>query len=484
MASEWERTQRRLDAGAEYEGREEETQRRNAEIQGHLDKLDSTLTDGVRAAPALNYERRMQRVPDPSAVPPPDITPEPAEGDYLLASPGPMSHLMPGWEKRHQARQDNAWDHYRASIARWRRQRNSVEEARTEHLAEVESRKQSALTRNRTLRRLEEDAAAGGREAVEDYVLWALRSSNYSFPVASSVRYILSRKELLLEIEFPKVDSVIPTLASWSHVKTRRAVESKDRTIDDRNRRYKKLLAQITLRAVYECFHVDSYGHVQVVSFKGMVSGVSPISGRPVKPTVISLRVEREDYLDRDFFHVDAVKLLRSFRANVSDQPTELKPIPLVVEFDLSDPRFIEEEDIVSHMDDRANLMDVTPAEFESVITNLFNTMGYKAKQTIRSKDGGVDCIAIYEDPVGIIKCVIQAKKWTAAVGVDAVRDLYGAMTHERASKAILVTTSTVTAGGKKFADDKPMQIVEGNELLGLFEKWTDHKLTIVFPPK
>ena len=135
-------------------------------------------------------------------------------------------------------------------------------------------------------------------------------------------------------------------------------------------------------------------------------------------------------------------------------------------------------------MDDRDNLLDLTSAQFETVITNLFNRMGYEAYPTVRSKDGGIDCIAYLRNPVSVFKCVIQAKQWTQPVGVSAVRDLAGAMDHERASQGILVTTCRVTSAGWQFAEGKPLQIIEGGQLIDLFAQYTDLRVTIVFPPK
>jgi restriction system protein len=94
------------------------------------------------------------------------------------------------------------------------------------------------------------------------------------------------------------------------------------------------------------------------------------------------------------------VKALQSLRANFSPAPTELLPVPAVVEFDVSDPRFIEEQDIISSLDERTNLVELTPDAFEQLITNLFNKMGFDAHPTRTSKDGGVDCIAYYKKAI------------------------------------------------------------------------------------
>ena len=54
------------------------------------------------------------------------------------------------------------------------------------------------------------------------------------------------------------------------------------------------------------------------------------------------------------------------------------------------DPRFIEETDVLSGLDQRPNLMDLTPSEFESLISNLFQKMGLETRLTQASRDGGL----------------------------------------------------------------------------------------------
>jgi restriction system protein len=55
------------------------------------------------------------------------------------------------------------------------------------------------------------------------------------------------------------------------------------------------------------------------------------------------------------------------------------------------DPRFVQESGVLSTLDTRPNLMERTPSEFESLITNLFEQMGLETRQTQASRDGGVD---------------------------------------------------------------------------------------------
>jgi restriction system protein len=112
--------------------------------------------------------------------------------------------------------------------------------------------------------------------------------------------------------------------------------------------------------------------------------------------------------------------------------------------------------------------MELSPRDFESLITNLFEKMGLDTRQTQPSRDGGVDCVAYDPRPIFGGKVVIQAKRYKDTVGVSAVRDLYGTMQNEGASKGILVTTSGYGKSSFEFAAGKPLALLSGTHLLYL----------------
>ena len=56
-------------------------------------------------------------------------------------------------------------------------------------------------------------------------------------------------------------------------------------------------------------------------------------------------------------------------------------------------------------------------------------------------------------------------------VGVSAVRDLYGTVMNEGATKGILVTTSNYGNDAYAFAQGKPLTLMNGANLLFLLEK-------------
>ncbi len=117
--------------------------------------------------------------------------------------------------------------------------------------------------------------------------------------------------------------------------------------------------------------------------------------------------------------------------------------------------------------------------DFEHLIRELFEKEfqkdGGEVKVTQASRDGGVDAIAFDPDPIRGGKIIIQAKRYTNIVGVSAVRDLYGTVLNEGATKGILVTTSDYGADAYNFAKDKPLTLLNGQNLLYLLKKHNYH---------
>lgn len=100
--------------------------------------------------------------------------------------------------------------------------------------------------------------------------------------------------------------------------------------------------------------------------------------------------------------------------------------------------------------------------------------MGLKATTTKASGDGGVDIIATNEQPILGGKYVIQCKRYGAGnnIGEPVIRELYGAMMHENASKGILITTSNFTKQAIIFAQNKAIELINGVSVICLLNKY------------
>lgn len=109
-------------------------------------------------------------------------------------------------------------------------------------------------------------------------------------------------------------------------------------------------------------------------------------------------------------------------------------------------------------------LRGIHPTEFEEYIADLFNRLGYKSQATGGSHDQGVDVIAEKDG----IEHYIQCKKFiTSVVHVGDVRDFYGAIAdHLTKGKAYFITTNKFTLEAEKFAEDKPIELIDGHRLI------------------
>lgn len=144
------------------------------------------------------------------------------------------------------------------------------------------------------------------------------------------------------------------------------------------------------------------------------------------------------------------------------------------------DKRFIVQGNSLNELENRSNLLELSPSQFEDLVANLFSKMGLETKLTRGSRDGGVYAVAFDIRPVLGGKVVIQAKRYKDAVGVSAVRDLYGTMLNEGANKGILVTTSRYGPDAYVFSSDKPIELIDGSALLYLLREHADVHARIV----
>jgi restriction system protein len=276
-----------------------------------------------------------------------------------------------------------------------------------------------------------------------------------------------------VEWYLPSVE-VVPGEKAFRHVKIHKAVEPTARPLAESGKLYQSVIAQIALRTVREVFDATSEDTVSTVVFNGRVHAVDPLTGQKIQPHLITLRATREQFsrlvLDEPKFKpVECVR--KYFFADVSPHPDELIPVEPVMPYSMADPRIVEPVDVISDIDKRPNLLDYSPKEFESFIQNLFAKMGFDTKLYQASGDGGIDCVAYDPHPITGGKFIVQAKLYTRTVQPTHVRDLWGTVQHEGATKGIMITTSGYGPDSYKFAGGKPLNLIDGSGLLSLCQQ-------------
>lgn len=120
------------------------------------------------------------------------------------------------------------------------------------------------------------------------------------------------------------------------------------------------------------------------------------------------------------------------------------------------------------------SLQALSPTEFEDFVKMLLTNMGFSATTTSATGDGGIDIIAVNEQPIFGGKYVIQCKRYAVGnnVGEPTIRDLFGVMHAENANKGILITTSDFSKQAVAFAQNKAIELINGLALLSLLNKY------------
>lgn len=120
------------------------------------------------------------------------------------------------------------------------------------------------------------------------------------------------------------------------------------------------------------------------------------------------------------------------------------------------------------------SLKQILPQQFEQLIGNLFEKMGYHVRLTPRTKDRGIDILAKRSNETGIENLAIQCKHYPGGrVGVEHARSLYGVMQdNPEITKGVLVTSGEFSKDCKNFANGKRIELFDGKYLCGLLEKY------------
>ncbi len=101
-------------------------------------------------------------------------------------------------------------------------------------------------------------------------------------------------------------------------------------------------------------------------------------------------------------------------------------------------------------------LHSLPPRKFEELIASVFHKSGFDVELTPETRDGGIDIIAVRRDDLcGGSLNLIECKRYLPhnTVGIGVVQRLYGVVEQHKATKGIIVTTSSFTKDARKAAE-------------------------------
>lgn len=471
-----------------------------------LKEVENTLLHTLDHHDAIDWESIKDRSPFPKPCPakpspPPRPTPiatptEPKETDDAYQPQiGFMDKIVTSrralktaearsrFERDHAAWQENKRQTAEKNAAlegSYRQTLAAADAAHAQQLLAWEAERDAFLLeqqeQNRAIDQQQAAYLAGDAQVVLGYCDMVLSNSKYPnfMPQEWELDYNTENRVLVVDFSLPAPEDV-PTLVEVKYVPTREEFTEKHLTENQAAKQYDELLYKIALRTIHELFEADVVNAIQMVGFNGYVRSIDRATGNEINNCVLSVQAKREEFMGINLANVDPKACFKQLKGVGSSKLHSITPVAPVLRIRRDDGRFVSAYDVAHHLDDGYNLAAMDWEDFEHLIREIFakefSANGGEVKVTQASRDGGVDAVAFDPDPIRGGKIVIQAKRYTNTVGVNAVRDLYGTVMNEGATKGILVTTSDYGPDAYEFANGKPLTLLNGANLLHLLEK-------------
>lgn len=484
-----------------------------------VDSLKNFLNIAVNLDISVDWEASKESVKEQHKIPNKpekpnlqDIPPEPSHNDPEFQPDfGLLDYILP---YRKREKREKMREAFEEAHAEWEEEKERIEsenqrlreqfaQQKEQWESEVEEVKEKRKKAVEAVEQLREDYRSGEKEAVQKVTKEVLEGLPYPTPDAYDkikrafegeleTTFKPESNLLIIDRSVPPPEK-IPRRKKIKYVKSRDAFKAKDLSKRDFKELYESIPYQVALRTVYEVFRIDRVevseggvptafqpenkeaGVIETVVFNGWVTSVNPATGHEETVCTLSLQASRDEIMELNLSQVDPKAAFKNLKGVSASKLRDKSPITPIVQADRSDSRFTEGRDVGEDMKEGENIAAMDWEDFEHLIRELFESEfakeGGEVKVTQASRDGGIDAVAFDPDPLRGGKIVIQAKRYTQTVGVSAVRDLYGTVMNEGASRGILVTTSDYGSGAYDFAKDKPLQLLDGGNLLSLLEQ-------------
>ncbi len=449
------------------------------EAQKALEQIGNTLIFTLNIDDTIDWEKLKDLssfdIPKPEEL---KIPKEPKSTDtkYQLK----LSILDKLFSSRKEKKIEKSVSLFKNDHKKWENEKEELIKKNENELKKWENEKKIFLEKqkkkNEAVKNKKEEYFHKSAEAIIDYCDMVLANSIYpdAYPQQYDIDYNPESKIFIVEYSLPSPD-IVPKLKEIKYIQSKD--EFNDVYISDAafNKMYDDLLYKITLRSIHELFEADVINAIDSIIFNGWVKSIDKATGNEVNACIISIQANKEEFLQINLANVDPKLCFKKLKGIGSSKLHGLASIRPILKINREDTRFISPYDVVDSIDESENIAAMPWEDFEHLIRELFEKeftkVGGEVKITQASRDGGVDAIAFDPDPIRGGKIVIQAKRYTNIVEVSAVRDLYGTIVNEGATKGILVTTADFGPNSYDFAKDKPITLLNGSNLLHLLEK-------------
>ncbi len=499
----WDKIESKRRITEEKEANLEEAKIRSEEAKNDLERIDNLLIHTLSIDDTVDWESLKKKESfsktKPSKPSKKSYKKYPSQPDKNAEEFIPTFTFLEKLSKSKKEKKIQEYENrYSKAISEWEKQKSLIDtnnknidkeyESQTnkweEEVAEWEKRKDIFLQKqkkfNTKIDEMKQSYLAKDVNSVIEYCEMVLNNSEYpeSFPKNFELEYNPENKILIIEYQLPSLES-FPKIKEVKYIATRKELKESYNSESQLNKIFDEGMYKITLRTIHEIFEADSVNAIEAVSFNGWVKSINKATGKDENNCILTIQVKKDEFLEINLSRIDPKTSFKNLKGVASSKLSSLTPVQPILQIIRTDKRFVEGYDVADTIDNSTNLAAMDWEDFEHLIRELFEkefqSNGGEVKVTQASKDGGVDAIAFDPDPIRGGKIVIQAKRYTNTVGVAAVRDLYGTVVNEGATKGILVSTADYGPDAYQFAKDKPITLLNGSNLLHLLERHGHH---------
>jgi restriction system protein len=506
QATEWDQLWAKRQSAERRTSKKEEAAERTAEAQAVLQSLRELLVSSLSCPKAVDWESLKDRTPFPKPAPKaPERTASPEQDAIpfapLRTSPsyrpdlGLLDKLIRSRRLEKEARKAQLFDSdmrewkaardrivadYAAKLEAYNKQQADLEAAHARAISEWKTERKAFMAQqgqqHEAMDAFRARYMAKEAAAIIEYCDIVLSNSQYPdcFPKESDLDFNPETGVLVVNYRLPPPLD-IPSLSEVKYIQSSDSFSEKHLSEANAAMLYDAIVYQVALRTMNELLESDQVAMLTSVVFNGFVTATDKGTGNEATACIISVQASKETLRAINLAKVDPKACFRQLKGIGSSKLHSITPVAPIINIRRDDERFIESYGVADKLNEGYNLAAMDWEDFEHLIREIFEkeftSSGGEVRVTQASRDGGVDAVAFDPDPIRGGKIVIQAKRYAYTVGVSAVRDLYGTLMNEGATKGILVTTSDYGPDAYEFANGKPITLLNGSNLLHLLEK-------------
>ncbi|MCY4540320.1 MAG: TerB N-terminal domain-containing protein [Chloroflexi bacterium] len=233
----------------------------------------------------------------------------------LPAPPSGLASWLPWKNRSYEKACASAERNYQKALVVYR-------EASFNNKKRVSQIRAEAEKHNQDIEQFLQDFVAGEAGAVVRYFKLVLKNSEYppGFSKKAELAYFPESRLLKISYDLPAMD-IIPETEAYKYAKSRDEITEIVLPQKQRRQFYASVLAQTSLRTIYEIFTADRTEKIEHIVFEGYVDAINPGTGQPGRFCLIALDVQREHFLDLNLQQVEPVACLKGLNARVSSKP-------------------------------------------------------------------------------------------------------------------------------------------------------------------